>query len=374
MSVRERSLQATASLPLAPAPSLVPLPVPRPTGSAGPFARALLYAYHETDACALNLGFLLRFGGLALFPDLAVVLVVNGHALSVPLPLDLPSLIVLGSENEGLDFGAYSAGLAELARVVGSAGPQPELFGFLNCGVSGPFLPAFLSPSFDWFGAFASRLNSRVRLVGAYLSCLPAGDAGGRGPRIEGHSFFTDAQGLRVLEEAHVMRPMLSKYDAIVNGEYGLTRAVFTAGFTIDTLLYRYQNVDWRDEANWDCNGNRFVGRGGGYEGGDVNPFETIFFKRVWPTLGDPLRRAVRYEETARYLYWRSLWDAGGGGAHGDAPPPAPVPPYYDPGFEPDWALLNRCAVRPLEARGEMRGRLHDAPSPPRPLCICTRQ
>jgi hypothetical protein len=300
------------------------------------FPRALLYAYHETPSCAANLRFLLEYGGLEYFPDLAFVLVVNGQKLSVALPgKELPSLIVLRRENEGLDFGAYAAGLRELERVAGSSEGMPSEYGFLNCGVSGPFLPAFLPPGFDWFAAFTRRLGARVRLVGTYVSCLPPGDAGGRGPRVEGHSFFTDAEGLRVLRKAHVMRSMADKYDAIVNGEYGLTRAMFAAGYTIDTPLYRYQGVNWEDKANWDCNMNRFVGRGGGYEQGSVNPFETVFFKRVWPTLSDPDLRAVRYEETARYMRWRGLWASGGGGYHADEPPPPPPPPYYDPDFAP---------------------------------------
>ena len=300
------------------------------------FPRALLYAYHETPLCAANLRFLLEHGGLEHFPDLAVVLVVNGRNVSVALPGEaLPSLLVLRRKNEGLDFGAYAAGLRELERVAGSAEDMPREYGFLNCGVSGPFLPALLPPGFDWFAAFTKRLGARVRLVGTYISCLSPGDAGGRGPRVEGHSFFTDAEGLRVLREARIIRSMADKYDAIVNGEYGLTRAMFAAGYTIDTPLYRYQGVNWEDESNWNCNMNRFVGRGGGYEQGSVNPFETVFFKRVWPTLSDPDLRAVRYEETARYMRWRGLWASGGGGYHADAPPPPPPPPFYDPDFAP---------------------------------------
>ena len=300
------------------------------------FSRALFYAYHESSLCADNLRFLLAYGGLERMPDLAFVLVVNGREISVDLPRNLSSLLVLLRENEGLDFGAHAAGLRELERVVGSSEAMPSEYGFLNCGMSGPFLPAYLPLGFDWFAAFAGRLNERVRLVGAYITCLPPGDAGGRGPRVEGHSFFTDALGLRVLREARVMRSMADKFDAIVNGEYGLTRAMFAAGYTIDTPLYRYQGVDWEDEANWDCNMNRFVGRGGGYEQGSINPFETIFFKRVWPTLGDPEARVVRFAETARYMRWRGVWGSrGGGGYHTDPPPPPPPLPPYDPGFAP---------------------------------------
>ncbi len=313
-------------------------------GGAGPpppRRRAIVYAYHETPSCAANLAFLLANGGWsALADDTSLTIVVNGRTLSVALPAGAPAIAVLLRENEGLDFGAYASAIDALAAAAEAAGaPLPELYGFLNCGVTGPFLPAYLPLDFDWFDAFSSRLSPSVRLVGAYLTCLTPIDAGGHGPRIEGHSFFTDLDGVRMLQQAGVLRQMRDKYDAIVNGEFGLTRAVFAAGGTIDSLLYRYQGVNWRDEANWDCNGNRFVGRGGGLEGGDVNPFEVIFFKRVWPTLEDPTARTVRYAETARYMHWRGQWARGGGGVRDDAPAPTPPPAYYDPGLPRSAAL-----------------------------------
>jgi hypothetical protein len=169
-----------------------------------------------------------------------VVLVINGFTLSVPTP-NLPSLVVLKRRNEGLDFGAYFAGIEEVTRITGDPAALPSLFGFMNCGITGPFLPAYLPRTFDWFGAYAQRLNDRVKLVGAYVTCLRSNDAGGYGPKVEGHSFFTDRVGLRVLLDKGVIRPMVDKHDAIVEGEYGMSRAIFEAGYSIDTQLYRYQ-------------------------------------------------------------------------------------------------------------------------------------
>ena len=271
----------------------------------------------------------MRYSSYENLQSLLVVLVMNGFESSIQVK-NTKSLVLIRRENSGLDFGAYTAGLAEFERLVGSES-LPLHYGFLNCGMTGPFLPTFLPPSFDWFAAFTNKLSRSVRLVGSYITCLLPSDAGGHGPRVEGHSFFTDLEGLSILREARVMRQMKNKYDAIVNGEYGLTRAVFDAGYTIDTLLYKYQGVNWRDKSNWDCNMNRFVGRGGGYEGGNVNPFEVIFFKRVWPTIPDERERTVRYEETSRYMSWRSQWENGLGGVHSDNPPPPPPPPFYPP-------------------------------------------
>ncbi len=85
----------------------------------------------------------------------------------------------------------------------------------------------------------------------------------------------------------------------ILNGEYGLTRAILSSDFTIDTLLYKFQGVDWRQKyvpfifcelfktirtqsyiplrSNWNCNQNYLTGRNGLYEGTSVDPFEVSF-------------------------------------------------------------------------------------------------
>ena len=306
--------------------------VTEPAVLSGNFSRLLVYAYHEKSLCMSNLEFFVRYAGMEAMQSTLFVFVINGHVVSVPLPA-LNNVLVLPRANTGLDFGAYSYALEEVERRLAGQNSALRHFGFMNCGVTGPFLPAYLR-GFDWFAAFAERLTDRVRLVGTYLTCLDATDLGGHGPRIEGHCWFTDTEGIATLRAESVLRPMNSKVDAIVNGEYGLTRAMFKHGFTIDTLLYKYQNVDWTDERNWDCNANRFVGRNGAYDGGTINPFEVIFFKRLWPTLADPEQRSVRYVETSRLIAWRSLWSSGGGGASSDTPLPLVPPAPYFPDFE----------------------------------------
>lgn len=43
--------------------------------------------------------------------------------------------------------------------------------------------------------------------------------------------------------------------DTIFHSELGSTLAIFGAGYTIDSLMLRYQGVDWRNKDNWGCNG-----------------------------------------------------------------------------------------------------------------------
>ena len=61
--------------------------------------------------------------------------------------------------------------------------------------------------------------------------------------------------GLQVLlEDAHVFECHKDISDAVYNAELGSSAAIFRAGYTIDSLMLRYQGVDWTDPKNWQCN------------------------------------------------------------------------------------------------------------------------
>ena len=42
--------------------------------------------------------------------------------------------------------------------------------------------------------------------------------------------------------------------DTIFHSELGASNSVLAANFTIDSLMLRYQGIDWSDTANWNCN------------------------------------------------------------------------------------------------------------------------
>jgi hypothetical protein len=95
-----------------------------------------------------------------------------------------------------------------------------------------------------------------------------------------------------------------NKVDAIVNGEFGFSRALLNQSLNLDTLLSKYANIDWRNETYWNCNGNRFPDRKGTYDDGiTVHPYETIFYKPLWLFGGNVISEAY-VKETYRYLDW----------------------------------------------------------------------
>ena len=61
--------------------------------------------------------------------------------------------------------------------------------------------------------------------------------------------------GLGLLRQAGaVLQCYTDIHDAIWHAELGSSKAILDAGYSIDSLMLRYQGVDWRDTANWECN------------------------------------------------------------------------------------------------------------------------
>ena len=62
-------------------------------------------------------------------------------------------------------------------------------------------------------------------------------------------------EGLRVLQEdGLVFKCYETLHDTVWNSELGSSVAIFAAGYTIDSLMLKYQGMDWQNKANWDCN------------------------------------------------------------------------------------------------------------------------
>ena len=264
---------------------------------------AVIYAYYETPQSRPNLEYFAEVG-MAPHEDVTFAVTINDRRCTVPLP-EHERCLVLGRDNVGFDFGAHRHALVELAAIGGTTVEELpfDAFVFLNGSVAGPFLPAYFPPDRHWTTVLTSRLNDRVKLVGPSITCLPRSDAGGYGPRIEGYCFATDRTGLGVLwRDGRVFSDHPTKFSCIVDGEYGMSRAVLRAGFGLDCLLYRYQGIDWSDPANWDQNGNAPPSRQGTYDGISIHPFEVVFHKWFWSHHPNEL---VAYDAMERYRRWK---------------------------------------------------------------------
>lgn len=62
-------------------------------------------------------------------------------------------------------------------------------------------------------------------------------------------------EGLRILQEdGLVFKCYECLHDTVWNSELGSSVAIFQAGYTIDSLMLKYQGADWTDSENWNCN------------------------------------------------------------------------------------------------------------------------
>ncbi len=61
--------------------------------------------------------------------------------------------------------------------------------------------------------------------------------------------------GLKILlDDEKVFACYNSIHDTVFHAELGSSLAILNAGYTIDTLMLKYQGADWRDRGNWACN------------------------------------------------------------------------------------------------------------------------
>ena len=62
-------------------------------------------------------------------------------------------------------------------------------------------------------------------------------------------------EGLEVLQQdGLVFECYESLHDTVWNSELGSAVAIFKAGYTIDSLMLKYQGANWSNTNNWNCN------------------------------------------------------------------------------------------------------------------------
>ena len=218
------------------------------------------------------------------------------HAKAVFFGNPHPTLLIR-AENIGMDIAAHNITIMHLQEQ--SILTKYKYFVLLNSSVKGPFFPSWLPPKWQWTNGFTDRLTSSVKAVSSSLTCLPALDLGGPGPRLESWAFAVDSSAMNVLIQDGLFEIRSCKVcpdGIIVQGEYALSRILFDHDFNIATLLSMYpRDLDWRLQQHWDCNNNVHPSRHGTYDHIIMHPFETMFVKSSWQ-VGEPF--------TSHYSKW----------------------------------------------------------------------
>jgi len=238
----------------------------------------IIYAYFMSPSSDYNLDFFIK-KELKYRKDIDYIVIINGYEKNKNLCFpSLENLKVIERENIGYDFGAHNCAL----EYIQSISKTYDYYFFMNSGVIGPVLSDELI-KYHWTDIFISKINDRVKLVGTVIACLPHGDPGGYGPKVECFFFMVDEVGLSLLKnEKTIFCNHGDKYGAIVNGEYAVSKCIFRNGYTIDCMMPEYQNIDWTNENNYILNNNRHPSRVNSFYGYSLNPYDLIFHKWFW--------------------------------------------------------------------------------------------
>lgn len=199
-------------------------------------------------------------------------------------------------ENEGMDFAAHNTSMDWVTRT--GQRSKYAYFIFLNSSVRGPFVPHYMPPNWPWTRSYTQLFTESVGVVSSSLVCLPKVDAGGYGPKVESWAFALIPETLDLLQQAGVFNVRACKLcndGVVVMGEYGISNVLMEHGWNLNTLMYKYKNVNWLDQRHWNCNSNAHPSRHGTYDGVSMNPLEVVFIKASWH-VGEPF--------TSKYSDW----------------------------------------------------------------------
>eukprot|EP00455_Lapot_gusevi_P057492 TRINITY_DN9809_c0_g1_i5.p1 TRINITY_DN9809_c0_g1~~TRINITY_DN9809_c0_g1_i5.p1 ORF type:complete len:343 (-),score=26.39 TRINITY_DN9809_c0_g1_i5:111-1139(-) len=211
------------------------------------------------------------------------IFVFNGPA-SVEIPTG-SNIFKLTRSNTCFDIGAFRAGLE--ARGVTDQTVETTVykyFFFINSSVRGPYVPKSFSllashvPNSaripPWLLAFSSMITNQVKLAGCTINC------GADNPHVQSFAWTTDTVGLKVLlSHPKALGCPKTFWDAISAGEVLMSRAIMDAGFQIDSLMIRYDGVDFRKTENHNCNDRVNPLSEQSNDGISVHPLEIMFFK-----------------------------------------------------------------------------------------------
>lgn len=193
---------------------------------------------------------------------------------------------ILQHRNACYDLGTLGWLYDELEREHEDALAPYSAFVWINSSVRGPFLPPYINPdTFPWTRAFTDKLTDDIKLVGATISC---GESGPHPPtaHVQSYAVATDAVGLDLIRKnSTVLACYNTMQDVVFYGERGITETILNAGYGLDSLMARYQGMDWSRRGQLatiediGCNADMNPIQPGFYDGTDVDPMEVMFVK-----------------------------------------------------------------------------------------------
>eukprot|EP00026_Physarum_polycephalum_P013260 Phypoly_transcript_13641.p1 GENE.Phypoly_transcript_13641~~Phypoly_transcript_13641.p1 ORF type:complete len:347 (+),score=36.63 Phypoly_transcript_13641:78-1043(+) len=232
-----------------------------------------------------NTRFFLRHGLCETCVDIDFYIIINGESsIEAEIP-KYANVHVVRRKNRCGDFGAW-------AQVLDSLPPDVikkyKRFMFINDSVRGPFIDHkfdFLFPKdFSFVDIFASRLTEETRVIGSYINC-------GEAPYVGNHAHVQSMVFMMDDVALNYSRPRIKCYtdklETVTEGEVGISKNLVTNhNINIGAMLYAYRGIDFRcnEPMRYSCNRAINPVVQGLYYGGNVDPFEVVFYKTGYDT------------------------------------------------------------------------------------------
>jgi hypothetical protein len=207
----------------------------------------------------------------------------RGCSLTLP-----PSVTVVNMPRDSpSDLAALPLAAAD-ARVTPLLAKATSIL-LLNSTAVGPFVPPLIKT--PWWALIEEALRE-VALWGPVIETPPdqigAEWCPGPGNVPFIHSWCLGIQPAHFKTVLAMCPPFASDKYAALKSERAITAVFLREGYKIDCAMARYRGVDWRDRTLWDWRLHSPTTVTcpevpGNYEGADLDPFETMYFKRSRP-------------------------------------------------------------------------------------------
>jgi len=285
----------------------------------------LIYAYYERNGeqrNQTNLSFFIKHGlcnNEWQKRDITTLLIINGNQCEVIIP-NIPNLIVLKDDGDS-DFGAWYKGINYFEEINNKK--IYEIFDYLclmNASCIGPLIET--DKNIHWIDYFYEKMKKERSIAcSPCISFLPETDLGGIGPRLVPiitlikidkkiidlllNTQITLKSPTSIVEYPNEYNTVIglkkTKIDAILSGEYGLSRILLDNGYNLSSLLY--DDIDYRDKRNWTINNYLQPDRYKSYNGNDLPINKVIFIKNTWRHDNCRCSLPVNIEETNKIIY-----------------------------------------------------------------------
>jgi hypothetical protein len=192
-------------------------------------------------------------------------------------------------ENKCFDLGSIgwflSSGMIERSKY--------KYFIFLNSSVRGPFIVSYYDSPI-WYTIFTRRLNEHIKLVGCTINCE-------RSPHVQSYLLTLSPDTFDfLLKNSTVFDCHLTQKAAVDNGEIVANQMILKSGYGIDSLMRKYQGIDFRLNVSEKCSNLSNPTGQKSADGIILDPFEVVFVKTKY----GPLLHHDNYERLLVYEKW----------------------------------------------------------------------